>query len=130
MKKMFFLLTLLVLIAVVSRAEAIQKPAPEPAQSTASEKPRMGKIEKFSGTIEKVDETGKMIGVRGKTTNEEKTLTFTINKRTKITKDKVPMPLGDLRKEMWVSIEYKKDMDKMIAVAIEVSIPKDGLKKK
>ena len=123
MKKMFFLLTLLTLIAVVSGAEAIQKPAPEPAQSTAPEKPMMGKIEKFSGAIEKVDETGKIIAVRGKMTNEEKTLTFTINKRTKITKGKVAMPLGDLRKDMWVSIEYKQDKEKMIAVAIEVSIP-------
>ena len=123
MKKMFFLLTLLTLIAVVSGVEAIQKPSPEPVQSTAPEKPMMGKTEKFSGTIEKVDETGKMIAVRGKTTNEEKTLTFTISKQTKITKGKGAMSLGDLRKEMWVSIEYKKDMDKMIAVAIEVSIP-------
>jgi hypothetical protein len=123
MKKMPFLLTLLTLIAVVSGVEAIQKPSPEPAQSTAPEKPMMRKTEKFYGTIEKVDETGKMIAVRGKRTNEEKTLTFTIRKQTKITKGKGAMSLGDLRKEMWVSIDYEKDKDEMIAVAIEVSTP-------
>ena len=83
----------------------------------------MGKTEKFSGTIEKVDQTGKMIAVRGKKTNEEKTLTFAISKQTKITKGKGAMSLGDLRKEMWVSIDYEKDKDEMIAVVIEVSIP-------
>jgi hypothetical protein len=126
MKKMLFLITLFTLIAFVSGAKAIQKPAPEPVQSAASEKPVM---EKFSGTIEKVDEKGKIIAVKGKIMNEEKTLTFVINNRTKITKGKAAMTLGDLKKDMQVSIEYKKDMDKMIAVTINISVPENAPKK-
>ena len=133
MKKMFLLVTLLALVSIVSVAIAIQKPAPdrdsaapisaEPAKPMPEKK--MEKMEKFSGLIEKVDEMGKAIVVRGKVMKEEKTLTFAINDKTKITKGKKTMTLGDLKKDMQVSIEYKKEMNKMIAVTIEVSVPKD-----
>jgi hypothetical protein len=132
MKKMLLLVTLLALVSTVSVAIAIQKPAPDPASaapvSTEPVKPmtekKMEKMEKFSGLIEKVDEMGKAIVVRGKMMKEEKTLTFAINDKTKITKGKTTMTLGDLKKDMQVSIEYKKEMNKMIAVTIEVSVPK------
>lgn len=138
MKKMLLLVTLLTLVSIVSVAIAIQKPAPDPASvapvSTEPVKPmtekKMEKMEKFSGLIEKVDEMGKAIVVRGKMMKEEKTLTFAINDKTKITKGKTTMTLGDLKKDMQVSIEYKKEMNKMIAVTIEVSIPKDAPKRK
>lgn len=91
---------------------------------------KMEKMEKFSGLIEKVDEMGKAIVVRGKMMKEEKALTFAINDKTKITKGKTTMTPGDLKKDMQVSIEYKKEMNKMIAVTIEVSIPKDAPKRK
>jgi hypothetical protein len=55
---------------------------------------------------------------------EEKALAFAINDKTKITKGKTTMTLGDLKKDMQVSIEYKKEMNKMIAVTIEVFVPK------
>lgn len=138
MKKMLLLVTLLTLVSIVSVAIAIQKPAPDPASvapvSTEPVKPmtekKMEKMEKFSGLIEKVDEMGKAIVVRGKMMKEEKTLTFAINDKTKITKGKTTMTPGDLKKDMQVSIEYKKEMNKMIAVTIEVSIPKDAPKRK
>jgi hypothetical protein len=137
MKKMLLLVTLLAWVSIVSVAIAIQKPAPDPAPaapvSTEPVKPMMEKkiekIDKFSGLIEKVDEMGKAIIVRGKMMKEEKTLTFAINDKTKITKGKTTMTLGDLKKDMQVSIEYKKEMNKMIAVTIEVSVPKDAPKK-
>jgi hypothetical protein len=132
MKKMLLLVTLLALVSIVSVAIAIQKPAPDPASaasvSTEPVKPmtekKMEKMEKFSGLIGKVDEMGKAIVVRGKMMKEEKTLTFAIHDKTKITKGKTTMTLGDLKKDMQVSIEYKKEMNKMIAVTIEASVPK------
>jgi len=133
MRKMFLLVTLLVLVTFVSGVMAIRKPAPEPAlevpESTAPGNPMVEKMEKFSGVIEKVDEMGKAIVVRGKMMKEEKTLTFAINDKTKITKGKTATTLGDLKKDMQVSIEYKKEMNKMIAVRIEVSVPKDAPKR-
>jgi hypothetical protein len=61
--------------------------------------------------------------------NEEKLLTFAINDKTKITKGKTTTTLGDLKKDIQVSIEYKKEMNKMLAVTIEVSVPNDAPKK-
>ena len=128
MKKVLLLVTLLVLVAFVSGVMAIRKPAPEPAPeasaSTAPGKPVMGKTGKFSGVIEKVDGGGKTLVVKGNMMKEEKTLTFIVDDRTKITQGKTSMTIGDLKKDMQVSIEYKKEMNKMIAVAIEVSVPK------
>jgi hypothetical protein len=137
MKKMLLLVTLLALVSIVSVAIAIQKPATDPASaapvSTEPVKPttekKMEKMEKFSGLIEKVDEMGKAIVVRGKMMTVYKTLTFAINDKTKITKGKTTTTLGDLKKDMQVSIEYKKEMNKMIAVTIEVSVPKDAPKR-
>jgi hypothetical protein len=87
------------------------------------------KMEKFSGLIEKVDEMGKTIVVKGKRMKEEKTLTFVIDYKTKITKDRVTITIRELKKDMYVSIEYRKEMDMMIALAIEASAPKAGPKK-
>jgi hypothetical protein len=131
---MFFLLTLLTLVAFVSGVMAIRKPAPEPAPetpaSTVPGKPMMEKMEKFSGVIEKVDQKGKIIVVKGKMMKEEKAMTFVIDDRTKITKGKTSMTIGDLKKDMQVSVEYRREMNRMIAVAIEVSVPKNAPRKK
>ncbi|MGA2527470.1 MAG: hypothetical protein ABSF79_12785 [Smithellaceae bacterium] len=148
MKKMLLLVILLALVSIVSVAIAIQRPAPDPASAaTAIQKPtpdpasaapvftepvkpmtkkKLEKMEKFSGLIEKVDKIGKAIVVRGKMMKEEKFLTFAINDKTKITKDKMTTTRGDLKKDMQVSIEYKKEMNKMIAVTIEISVPNDA----
>jgi hypothetical protein len=80
-------------------------------------------MEKFLGTIEKVDDKGRIIVVKGKMVNKEKTLTFVINDQTKMTQGKTAVTLGDLKKDLQVSIEYKEVMGRMIAVVIEVSIP-------
>jgi uncharacterized protein YpmB len=134
MKKMFFLLTLLTLVAFVSGVMAIRKPAPEPAPeapaSTVPGKPMMEKTEKFSGVIEKVDPKGKIIVVKGKMMKEEKVMTFVIDDRTKITKGKTSMTIGDLKKDMQISVEYKREMNRTIAVAIEVSVLKNVPRKK
>ena len=134
MKKVLLLVPLFVLVAFVSGVMAIRKPAPEPAPeapaSTVPGKPIMQKTEKFSGVIEKVDEKGKTIVVRGKMMKEEKTLIIAIDDKTKITKGKTSMTIGDLKKDMQISVEYKREMNRMIAVAIEVSVPKNAPRKK
>lgn len=151
MKKMLLLVTLLALVSIVSVASAIQRPASDPASAAAAiQKPapdpgsaapvstepvkpmtekKMEKINKFFGLIEKVDEIGKAIVVRGKMMKEEKPLTFAINDKTKITKGKTTTTLGNLKKDMQVFIEYKEEMNKMIAVTIEVSVPNDAQNK-
>jgi ABC-type uncharacterized transport system substrate-binding protein len=82
-----------------------------------------------SGVIEKVDEVAKALEVRQKVKKEEKTLAFAIDDKTKITKGKGTLSFADLKKALHVSIEYKKDGDKMVAAAIKVAATKAQPKK-
>lgn len=126
MKKMILLVTLLTLVAFVSGAMAQQKPAPAPAPAPAApvkeEKP---KIEKFTGVVEKVDEMAKAVVVKDK--KGEKT--FAVDDKTKITKGGKDIPLAELKKGTNVSVEYKKDGEKLVAVAIKAAAPKAAPKK-
>jgi len=126
LKSLFLWAAFFALVAFASGAMAIRKPGPEPAPeaagSTAPGKPVLEKVERFSGVIEKVDGKEKIIVVKGKMMNGGKILTFVIANKTKITKGNTMMTPSDLKKDMQVSVEYKKGKDKMIAVAIEVSI--------
>ena len=146
MKKLILLIALLTLVAFVSGVMAEEKPAPAPAKPATTPAPALApapakpatapvpapvpaapekvKLEKFSGTIEKVDEMAKAIDVKGKVKKEEKTLIIAIDDSTKITKGKKSLAFADLKKGMDVSVQYKKDGDKMIAVAIKVAAPK------
>ncbi len=56
--------------------------------------------------------------------------TFMVTADTKITKGKDALKFEDLKAGMNVVIEYKKEMDKMIAVTIKVSAPKAAPKAK
>ncbi len=124
MKKIIFLVALITLVAFVSGAMAAKKePAPAKPATTAPataapEKPAM---EKFRGTIEKVDGAAKTLVVKGKVQKEEKTLTFIVDDKAKIAKDKSPMPFAELKQGMGVAIAYTKDGDKLIAVGIRVA---------
>ncbi len=129
MKKLILLVAVLTMVVFVSGVMAQQKPAPAPAKpmgtgapAPAAEKPM--KVEKFSGTVEKVDEAAKMVDVKMK----KKTMSFAIDDQTKITKGGKEMALADVKKGMHVSIEYKKEGDKMIATAIKASAPKAAKK--
>jgi len=51
---------------------------------------------------------------------EENTLIFAVGDKTRITKAGKDMPFAELKKGMCVSIKYRKDGDKMIAVRIKV----------
>jgi hypothetical protein len=132
MKKMIFLVALLTLVAFASgvmAATPTPKPAPAPAPAPAPEKPKPVKIEKFSGVIDKVDEMAKAIDVKGKVKKEDKTLTFATDDKTKITRGKDTLSFADLKKGMNASVDYKKDGDKMTAVAIKLAAPKAAPKK-
>jgi hypothetical protein len=132
MKKMIFLVPLLTLVVFASgvmAATPTPKPAPAPAPAPAPEKPKPVKIEKFSGVIDKVDEMAKAIDVKGKVKKEDKTLTFATDDKTKITRGKDTLSFADLKKGMNASVDYKKDGDKMTAVAIKLAAPKAAPKK-
>jgi uncharacterized alpha/beta hydrolase family protein len=129
MKKVISLFVVLILVAFVSGVMAQQKPATTPAPAPKAAALEKVKLEKFSGTIEKVDEMAKAIDVKRKVKKEEKVLTFATDDKTKITKAKKDMPFADLKQGMRVSVTYKKDGDKMAAVSIKVAAPKSAPKK-
>jgi uncharacterized alpha/beta hydrolase family protein len=129
MKKIISLFVVLMLVAFVSGVMAQQKPATTPAPAPKAAAPEKVRLEKFSGTIEKVDEMAKAIDVKGKVKKEEKVLTFATDDKTKITKAKKNMSFADLKQGMRVSVTYKKDGDKMTAVSIKVAAPKPAPKK-
>ncbi len=131
MKKMIAILAVLTVVAFAGSVMAQQtKPAPAPAPSAAPAAPEKGmkaekpaKAEKFSGTIQSVDEAGKMITVKGK--KEEKTFSIAA---AKITRGKTELAFADLKQGTDVSVEYKKEGDKNIATAIKAAAPKAGKK--
>ena len=128
MKKSILLVVLLTLVAFVSGAIAAAPPkaagtAPAPA-APASTKP--AKMEKFSGEVKNVDAMAKSVVVaKGK---EEKT--FVVTADTKIMKGKEALKFEDLKAGMTVAIDYKMEMDKMVAGTIKASAPKAAPKKK
>ncbi len=121
MKKLIVLVAFLTMAAFVSglMAQGTPPTAPAPAPEKAA------KVEKFSGTVDKVDEPGKVFEVKAKT----KTMSFTADDQTKITKGGKPLTLADVKKGMKVSVQYKKEGDKNIATAITASAPKSTAKK-
>jgi hypothetical protein len=125
MKKTILLVVMLSLVAFVSGAIAA---APPKAATTAPAAPAAtapAKLEKFNGDVKNVDAMAKSIVVaKGKVEN-----TFVVTADTKITKGKEALKFEDLKAGLHVGIEYKKDMDKMIAVTIKVSTPKAAPKK-
>jgi hypothetical protein len=130
MKKMILFVAILTLAVFVSgvmaQTKPAEKPAAPPAEKAKVEKPKM---EKFAGMIDKVDEMGKAIDVKGKVKKEDKTMTFGTTADTKITRGKDTLAFADLKKGMDIAVEYKKDGDKMIAATIKVAAPKAAPKK-
>jgi hypothetical protein len=127
MKKTILLVVMLTLAAFVSGAIAAAPPkaattAPAPAAPATTAPVKM---EKFGGAIKSVDAMAKsVVVVKGKV---EKT--FMVGADTKIMKGKEALKFEDLKAGMNVGVEYKKEMDKMVAVAIKVSVPKAAPKK-
>jgi hypothetical protein len=112
-------------IAVARQQKEAQAPtsASAPTLPVKEEKPR---IEKFLGVIENVNEMTGTIDVKGKVKKEERRVTFPTDDNIRITRAGMEMSLTELKKGMAVSVEYKKDGDKIVAVAVKVSAPKTG----
>ena len=96
MKKVILLVALMTLVAFSSGVTAQQKPAPAKPAAPLTSTPT--NVEKFIGTIEKVDQMAKAIVVKGKVKKEEKTLTFATDDKTKIQKAGKDVPFADLRR--------------------------------
>ena len=115
----FFTLT-----TTVIESTAQKKPVAVPEKPPIpTPKDKKSNVEKFFGTIKNVDEPGKIVEIKGKVKKEEKTLTFGIDDRTKITRAETELKTANLKHGMYVLVEYKKEEDKLIAVAIKVSVP-------
>jgi Cu/Ag efflux protein CusF len=121
MKKLILLVGLLTLVAFVSGAIAAAPPkettAPATVAPAVTKTVPPTKLEKFGGKIKSVDAVAKSVVVaKGK---DEKN--FMVTADTKITKGKETLKFEDLKAGMNVSIEYNKDGDKNVAVAIKVA---------
>ncbi len=129
MKKLILFVFVLTLATFISGAFAQPKPAEKPAPAPAATVPEKPKLETISGSIEKVDEVGKVLEVKQKAKKEEKTLAFTIDDKTKIERGKETLTFSGLKKGMRVSVEYRKEGDRNVAVAIKVPVLKAQTKK-
>ena len=103
---------LMMSVAFVSGVMAQQKPATTPPPAA-----QQSKLEKFSGTVEKVDSAKKEVFVK---MNKEE-MTFSLGEKAKIMDGKKELSLNDLKKGMNVSVEYTKEGNKLIAESINVS---------
>ena len=121
MKNILLFGTFIASITLASGVLAISKPAPE--FSTVSKGSATEKRGIFSGVIEKVNETGETIVVMGKKMMEVKTLIFSVDNKTKITKSRSSIAPRDLKKGMLATIEYRQNAGTLTAIIIDVSAP-------
>jgi len=122
MKRSLVLSTLIVAIsmAFVSAVMAQQTAAPaQPAPAAQT------KLEKFSGVVEKVDPATKDVFMQA----NKKKMTFTLGDQTKIMEGTKAVPLTDLKKGMWASVEYKKEGNKLMAESVSLGKPGKTAKK-
>lgn len=105
------LFALMISFAFVSGVMAQQKPAATPAPAA-----QQSKLEKFSGTVEKVDSAKKEVFVK----QGKEEMTFSLGEKAKIMEGKKELSLNDLKKGTNVSVEYTKEGTKLIAESISV----------
>jgi len=117
MVKMFVGIALLVVFGFVPGANAIPKPVPESSQGQTA----IGERDVFSGVIEKVDVKGNVVVVEGTMMQEKKALSFDVNDKTRIWKGNMMLHIGDLSTTMQVRVEYKREKDRLTALAIEIT---------
>jgi len=112
MKKILIVLVaLFAMVAFVSGVVAQQK-AETPAAAPKAEKPKAPKAMHFKGMVVAY-EAGKMIKVKG---HKEKEMTFDVAADAKIK--------GDVKEGAKVTVNYKKDGDKMVATSISAPAAK------
>ncbi len=111
------MLALMISFAFVSGVMAQQKPATTPAP--AAQQP---KLEKFSGTVEKVDAAKKEVVVK----QGKEEMTFSLGEKAKIMEGTKMLSLNDLKKGTNVSVEYAKAGTKLTAESISVGPMRTG----
>ncbi len=118
---------LLISVAFVSGVMAQQStpPATQNAPSAPAKSAPAAKMEKFYGTIEKVDQAAKEIVV--KKGNDEKTFSF--GDQTKFMQGKKELAFSDLKKGERVSVQFKKEGDKLTAEKVSVKMKTSAQKK-
>jgi Cu/Ag efflux protein CusF len=130
MKKTILLVVVLTLVAFVSGAVAAEAPkaaTPGPAPAApATTAPAKAKMDKFSGEVKNVDAMAKSMVVA----KDKVEKSFVVAADTKIVKGKEALKFEDLKAGMNVTIEYKKDGDKLIAATIKAAAPKASPKAK
>ena len=120
MKKTILLVVALTLVAFVSGAVAAAPPKGATPAPAAPATTAPAKMEKFSGEVKNVDAMAKSIAVA----KEKAEKSFVVTADTKIAKGKEALKFEDLKAGMNVTIEYKKDGDKLIAATIKAAAPK------
>ena len=127
-KMLMSIAALAISVVFVSGGMAQQKPAPAqtaPAQAApAKTTPAKQSWEKVKGTVEKVDQATKEVVVQ---TQKEK-MTFSVGEKTRITEVTAKTPLSALKKGMQVTVEYKKEGNKLLAEWIDVHMAKAAVK--
>ncbi len=115
MKRAMFMamFALIVSVAFVSGVMAQQKPATTPAPAA-----QQSKLEKFSGTVEKIDASKKEVSLK----QGKEEMTFSLGEKAKIMEGKKELSLNDLKKGMKASVEYTKEGNKLTAESINVSL--------
>ena len=109
-------------VAFISGVMAQQSTTTPPATSAPS---ASAKMEKFSGTVEKVDDAAKEFVV--KKGNDEKT--FSWSDQTKFMQGKKELTSSDVKKGEHVSVRYKMEGSKLTAEKVFVSMKKTSQKK-
>ncbi len=113
MKKIACGLVVLIGVALASASMAQPKPA------TMS--PPAERLARFMGVIENIDEAAKTIEVKGKKTGP---FTFFTDEKTEIIVSNNPVSFGDLKKALYVTVEYRQEGTKRIAVTITEGMPR------
>ncbi len=125
MKKSLFAIAFALVTSIAFVSGVMAQQSSPPATQSAASAPAKAKLEKFSGTLEKVDEAAKEIVV--KKGSDEKT--FFWGDRTKFMQGKKELSSSDLKKGEHVSVRYKMEGDKLTAEKVYVSMKTTSQKK-
>ncbi len=116
MKKIACGLGILIIVAFVSASMA-QPAQPKPAPPS----PPTERLARFMGVIEKIDEAAKTVEVKGK---KSEPLIFITDEKTQITLRDKEASFGELKKGLYVVVDYKLEGTKRIAAAITEGVPR------
>ena len=128
MKRTIFAMAFALLVSVAFVSGVMAQQSTPPATQSAPSAPAKSapaKMDKFRGTIEKIDPAAKEIVV--KKGNDEKTFSF--GDQTKFMQGKKELASSDLKKGEHVSVHFKKEGDKLTAEKIYVKMKTTAQKK-